>query len=173
MEQFTLADETLFQIDAAIARNGFYPSAVLDDPPWLYTVGLLKTLSHPELIVFGLNPQNAYGGISAVVDEIRSGVVHPLGRDAPFDVDGVGSCLIPVLEDYWKDPCDYLLGASHYYGATGAALDRRALQLVWADEAGRFPWEDSFNPDLAGLQPLLDRPGGFTEEPWTDRCTWL
>ncbi len=172
MDQFTFADETLFQIDAAIARNGFYPSAVLDDPSWLYTVGLLSTWSHPELIVFGLHPHDAYGGITAVVDEIRSGAVRPVGRDEPFDIQGVGSCLIPVLEDYWKYPCDYLIGASHYYGATGATLDRRALQLVWADEAGRFPWDESFSVDLAGRQPLLDRPGGFSEQPWTDRCTW-
>ena len=173
MDRFTFADEALFRIDAAIDRAGFYPSAVLDDPSWLYTVGLLKTWSHPELIVFGLSPQNAYGGISAVVDEIRSGAFRRASRDEPFDVEGVASCLIPVLEDYWKYPCDYLLGASHYYGVTGAPLDRRALQLVWADEAGRFPWEDSFNPELTGRQPLLDIPGGFSEEPWTDRCTWL
>ena len=173
MDSFTHTDETLFRIDAAITQNGFYPSAVLDDPSWLYTVGLLKTWSHPELIVFGLGPQNAYGGISAVVDEIRSGVVHPVGRDKPFDIQGVASCFIPVLEDYWKYPCDYLLGASHYYGATGAPYDPRALQLVWADEEGRFPWDESFDGEPAGRQPLLDSPGGFSEAPWTDRCTWL
>lgn len=172
MDRFTFADETLFQMDSAITRNGFHPTAVMADPSWVYTVGLLQTWSHPELIVFGLSPQGGYGGISAVVDEIRSGVVRPVGRNEPFDIKGVGSCLIPVLEDYWKYPCDYLLGCSNYYGATRAPYDPRALQLVWADEEGWFPWDSSFCTDLADRQPLLDSPGGFIEEPWMDRCTW-
>jgi hypothetical protein len=70
------ADETLFQTDAAITQNGFYPAAALDDPSWLYTVGLHETWSQPELIVFGLCPDKASGGISAVVDEIRAGLIR-------------------------------------------------------------------------------------------------
>lgn len=172
MDSFTPSDQALFEMDLAIARSDFYTAAVLDKTPWAYTVGLLKTLQHPELIVFGLSPDAGHGGLSAVVDEIRSGRVHLGGRERPFTLNGVSSCLIPVLEEYWKYPCDYLLGASHYYAATGASYDPRALQLVWADEQGHFPWNPKFSSDLSGRQPLLDRRGAFSPEPWMDRCTW-
>ncbi len=172
MDSFTPSDQALFEMDLAIARNDFHVAAVLAEVPWVYTVGLLKTLKHPELIVFGLSPGGGYGGIGAAVDEIRSGRVRIEGRDRPFVIDGVRACLIPVLEEYWKYPCDYLLGASHYYAATGASYDPKALQLVWADEQGHFPWNPQFDSDLSGRQPLLDRPGAFSPEPGTDRCTW-
>jgi hypothetical protein len=52
---------------------------------------LLETWSHPELIIFVLGPDKAPGGISAVVDEIRAGLIRPVGRDEPCEIKGVGS----------------------------------------------------------------------------------
>jgi hypothetical protein len=166
MDTFSPADQALFEIDAGIAKHGFHVTAVFggdDGPLWAYTVGLLETYGHPELITFGLPPQIAHGVIHAIVEQSREGTQHPLGREHPFDVDGIPVCLLPVLDEYWLYPCDYLLGCSHYYGAKGAKVELRALQLVWSDENGRLPWEPQFQRKFAGDQPLLDESGHYTE----------
>lgn len=139
----------------------------------MYTVGLQKTWHHPELIVFGLAVESGYEGINAVVADIRNDTPPPVGRRSSFDVGGVRACLIPVLDEYWRYPCDYLLGASHYYRATGSTHELRALQLVWSDTHHRLPWDSGFDPTLAGRQPLLDEPGAFQLEPWQTECDRL
>ena len=46
-------------------------------------------------------------------------------------------------------PAEHLLVADRCYGEAA-----RGLQLVWADESGRWPWEPRFRARPAG-QPLL------------------
>lgn len=36
-----------------------------------------------------------------------------------------------------------------------------AIQLVWPDNANRFPWEEGFDHSLMDKQPLLDRNAAF------------
>jgi hypothetical protein len=33
--------------------------------------------------------------------------------------------------------------------------DYAAVQLVWPDDKGRYPWVDGFNPKLVRQQPVL------------------
>ena len=40
---------------------------------WCFSVGLWHTLQHPEIAVFGCQPETAHGMLWAVVDEIRGG----------------------------------------------------------------------------------------------------
>lgn len=173
MDTFTPADQALFETDASIAKYGFHATAVLgghEGPSWVYTVGLLETHDHPELITFGLPPGAAHGVISAIVEQIREGTRHPAGREHPFDVDRIPVCLIPVLDEYWRHPCDYLIGCPHYYGARGAKVELRALQLVWSDEHGKLPWEPGFQSKFDGRQPLLDQSGQYVEPDTYFRC---
>lgn len=172
MDRFTVADQALFEIDADIARYGWHATAVLGNPgpPWLYTVGLLEQLGHPELIVFGLTGPQAYGGVGLLIKEIEAGPTPSVGRNHPFDLDGVRACLVPVLDEYWRYPCDYLIGCGHYYGAKGLDLELRALQLVWSDSNGSFPWDDAIDPGCIERQPLLDRTGAFI--PVDCDCCW-
>ncbi len=166
MDTFTPADQALFEIDANVAKYGFHATAVFgghDGPSWVYTVGLLETWSHPELIVFGLPPKVGYAGINAVVEDVAAGLTHTVGRGHPFELGGIRSCLIPVLAEYWRYPCDYLIGCPHYYGAKGSKVRLDAVQLVWSDENGRLPWDRGFQQRFAADQPLLDQPGQYTE----------
>src|SRR5262245_35502840 len=42
-------------------------------PPFQYTIGLMETLHHPELIIFGLNSDNGHALFSGLVRDIRTG----------------------------------------------------------------------------------------------------
>jgi hypothetical protein len=52
------------------------------------------------------------------------------------------------------DSSQHLLGANRMYRAAGGP-PIPALQLVWADDAGRFPWDDAY---ISDGQPLLGTP---------------
>ncbi len=43
---------------------------------FLYTVGLMESLHHPEFIIFGLDAENAYALFSGLIAEIRDGVSY-------------------------------------------------------------------------------------------------
>ena len=48
------------EIAEVVREHGWYAASVSDhDPPFLYSIGLMQTSDHPELIVFGLEPDNA------------------------------------------------------------------------------------------------------------------
>src|SRR5262245_51692654 len=42
-------------------------------PPFQYTIGLMETLHHPELIIFGLESDNGGALFSGLVRDIRAG----------------------------------------------------------------------------------------------------
>ena len=52
---------------------------------------------------------------------------------------------------------DYFGQAISYY----QTVDFPALQLIWPDDKGIFPYESDFREDLIYLQPLLDRNADF------------
>ena len=112
-----------------------------------YTVGLTP-LGHPELLVYGLPPEVAERLLNVLVREIRQGrqlrpgdqVRQPGNAAAIFTA-------IAVLDDDDLEMVREIYGSSDY-----------ALQLVWSDEHGRFPWADGYAPwrhrqPIRGLRP--------------------
>src|SRR5579862_3176056 len=62
------------EIAEVVRKYGWYAVSVSDhDPPFLYTIGLMQTLNHPEFIMFGLAADNAHALFSQIVEDIRTG----------------------------------------------------------------------------------------------------
>ena len=62
------------EIAEVVREYGWYAASVSDHvPPFLYSIGLMKSCQHPELIVFGLDPQNAYALLSGLISAARAG----------------------------------------------------------------------------------------------------
>ena len=63
------------EIAASVARNGWAAVSIPSSPfgPFVYSVGVLTTVGHPELIVFGLDPDTGYSVLAAMVQDIRNG----------------------------------------------------------------------------------------------------
>lgn len=144
-------------IEDDIAHHGFATHHVTGDasrPSWSHTVGL-DGLGYPELVVVGVTAEAGGALLHWIVDLLRGGERLTAGRDRHLAFRGVPIRLVPVPEQCWDDDNDLLRAGRAHRRGTGRARSQ-ALQVVWADGAGRFPWEATFDAELAWLQPLLE-----------------
>ncbi|SFW66979.1 DUF4262 domain-containing protein [Amycolatopsis australiensis] len=111
-------------------------------PPWAYTIGL-SGYGLPELVVTGLP-------VLAAADLLNEMAAHVLHASPPEPGERVplrGGPLIEVVP--LAEPSAHLVFAVALYGT-----EIRALQLVHADERGRWPWSPDYR-DGRGGQPVL------------------
>lgn len=141
-------------IQGVIDTHGWFVQGVEKGrwrPGYAYTVGL-TVLGHRELLVTGLSDR--------VGAQLLNGVAHQLAcHDAPALVAGErnpwpGGPAIEVVEV--AEPTVHLVMAAGMYGP-----DIRAVQLVYADDRGQWPWAVGFR----GNQPVL----GPRAATWVDQ----
>ena len=144
-------DPTLTQTDvyAAFAKTikdeGWAIQGVTGDrlhAPFAYTVGLTD-FAVPELVVTGLR----HGLACALLNEVAE---HSLHCEPPHPGERVrldGGPLVEVVQ--LEHPDAHLFTAVALRGP-----DITALQLVWADDRGRWPWERGHRGGRGG-QPVL------------------
>ncbi|MGW6446580.1 DUF4262 domain-containing protein [Lentzea sp. NPDC055074] len=137
--------EHLATLRRCIDVRGWAVQAIERDrahPPWAYTVGLTPR-GLPELVVTGMAVLEA----GRLLDDMAEHLVHS-GLPAPghrFTVPGG-----PLLEVVRvARPWAHLLVSARLYGE-----GIEALQLVHADESGRWPWDRSYE-GVVGGQPVL------------------
>jgi hypothetical protein len=123
-------------------------------PSFSYSIGLLETYQHPELICFGLSTDLMHALINDVAALIKQGEKMESGKN--YDNIFANSDAQFVQVDVRNVP-DYFKLALKYYG-----LDQiPAMQLIWTDRENRFPWEMDFEEEFMYKQPLLDRNADF------------
>ncbi|WP_033293891.1 DUF4262 domain-containing protein [Amycolatopsis jejuensis] len=111
-------------------------------PPWAYTVGLTAE-GLPELVITGLPPHLAAGALNAAAAEA-------LCTGPPVPGEPWWLPRSPRLEIVQLSaPAAHLSVAVSCYGT-----EIEARQLVYPDDAGRFPWSPRYNSGLGG-QPVL------------------
>jgi hypothetical protein len=113
-----------------------------DRRPYAYTIGL-HDWDVPELLVTGVSPQRALRLLNMVARRSVSGDVFAPGQQIPLP-DG------PLIEIVEVDHPDAHMGWAVAFGGP----EIRALQLVWADGRGRWPWSAEF-ADGRATQPVL------------------
>lgn len=131
------ATDLMAEIYEDIERVGWAVVAVEDDAgrhAYTYTVGLTRYHGHPELLVSG----NDFARAHHVIDEIATLVAG--GRrlvEGEFLVpEGVGLLCRTIRV---SRPGRLRLARAVYGGRGFAPVS--ALQVVWVDEHGRWPWE--------------------------------
>ncbi len=128
-----------------------------EEPSFAFSVGLFKTFGHPEVILFGLGIEAMQGIINVIGEEVRQGRRFSEGEAASGIIEGFDVRFCEVSRDHYSE---YLGTASWYYKST----DYPALQCVWPDRLGRFPWDDDFPESLRAIQPVLAQlPGNGNE----------
>ena len=143
------------KIKADIERVGWSLISVLsngEEPGFSYTIGLSKTFSHPEIIIFGIPSKAAHGMCNNIVKNIlrKEKSLIP-GRLYDKIADGFGITFIQV-DGVFRDQRMLLLNL--YYDDPGKVL---ALQMVWPDPNSKFPWEAGFDHRYDIAQPLLGK----------------
>ena len=104
-----------------------------DDRPFAYTVGL-HDKGLPELVVTGMRAQTAAKLLNVIGEQmVDEGMVLQPGEH----IDCGARFLLEVVEV--EHPDVHLRFAVGLYGSK-----IRALQLVWADNVGRWPWDQGW-----------------------------
>lgn len=122
--------------------KGWTVQYVEDRTPFAYTVGL-HDWGRPELLVTSVSPPRALRLLNAVAREALSGAdLRPGGR-------------LKVMQGPWVEFVEVGHPDVHMgWAVTHAHAPIRAVQLVWADGRGRWPWSASFCDGLR-RQPVL------------------
>lgn len=135
----------LEHVRGLVAAHGWAVVCVDGDgvhPPLAYTVGLTPR-DRPELVVTGLDPRPATLLLNDVAEYVLDTAVPEPGETMRVD-DGPVMEIVKVAE-----PTTHLLVATEFYGKL-----TRALQLVYVDVRGHWPWCAEYTGGPGG-QPVL------------------
>jgi hypothetical protein len=131
----------LAEVHAKMLAYGWAVQYVADRRPFAYTVGLTRC-GLPELLLTGAEPLRAHRLLTLVAQMAVTGDPPTRGMRISLP-DG------PVVEMVEVEhPEAHLLCAGAIFGEVSA------LQVVWADELGRWPWAPDFDYGR-GTQPVL------------------
>jgi Domain of unknown function (DUF4262) len=139
----TPAEEDLDGLRASVREHGWAIKYVEDDRhPYAYTIGLHE-LGLPELVTTGVTLERALALLEYFIEEV-------LAKGAPRPGDRIVLSDNAMIEAVQVDHPEVHLGLA--VALFGPEL--RAVQLVWTDMCGRWPWDAGF--DFDGLiQPVL------------------
>ena len=142
-------------IAKGVEKFGWTAIAVSDvSPGFVYSVGLMFTYGHPELILFGLEGRVAYGILQAMVEDIGKG--RSFAEAGKYEgVVRKGEIGIRVVDETQHEL--YLGSAMGYCRERGQIGKLRAVQVFWADRVGEFPFERGCEDEVWEKQPRLDR----------------
>ena len=131
------------ELRAMIRVRGWTVQCVEDDQrPYAYTIGL-HDRGLPELLVTGLSPERA----ARLLNDVAAAAVEGRALETGAHI-AVGSG--PLLEIVEVEHPD----AHMSFAVALGGPDLRALQLVWADDRGRWPWASGWG-DGRRRQPVL------------------
>jgi hypothetical protein len=139
-----------------IAVHGFTMLHVEANPPWTYTIGLLQSYDHPELVMTGQPPDMTAELLTDVVEHIRQGERYD-GSSAPLALcDCTSVAFGPVHAEQWTH--GRFNQWLNYYDRLGEEPPvPDAVQVLWP-MGGLFPPDPEFCTKHRGAcQPLLDR----------------
>jgi Domain of unknown function (DUF4262) len=145
------------EIAEVVREHGWFAASISDhDPPFLYSIGLMQSCGHPELIVFGLDPDDAHAVLSGMVREIRAGCSYAEpGVYTMALAEAYRAGIRRVHPTQHPLYLGFAMGYCRYLGRIG---ELEALQVFWPDSAGRLPFEVGCDLDAYRSQPRLDIP---------------
>jgi hypothetical protein len=136
-------DDYLALLRAEILARGWIVQYVEDDrTPYAYTIGL-HDRGLPEFLVTGLPPKRALWLLETFVKRALVGRRPAPGERLPLPA---GTRLEIVKVEHPDAHMDMAVALE--------GRDIQAVQLVWADDRGRWPWAKGFD-DGRRTQPVL------------------
>ena len=148
-------DDSDRQVLRDIEAHGWHGVLIEDDEPstYVFSVGVLHTLDHPEFVMFGLDAK--------LMHQVIWGAYRFVQGGRRFETEGLYEDLLEwyavairtVHLSWHAHYLGYAQWHRRYVGKTGSL---RAVQIVWPDKAGLFPWEPGCHPSVIALQPRLD-----------------
>jgi hypothetical protein len=145
------------EIAEIVKRNGWFGANVFDnEPPFFYSIGLIQTYNHPEIIVFGMEPGDSYALLAEMHSEIRNG--KSFSRPGECTLRLHAERRIGIRNIHPSQHPLYLGYAMGYCRHIGRMGELEAVQAFWPDSSGKYPFEVGCDIDVYRLQPCLDIP---------------
>lgn len=144
------------EIAEVVREHGWFAASISDhEPPFLYTIGLLQSFNHPELIIFGLDSDNSYALFSQLVRDIRATKSYAAPGVYAISI-GEDEHRIAIRPVHFTQHELYLGFALGYYRDHGNWDGLVALQVFWPESSGKFPYEVGCASEVYRLQPRLE-----------------
>lgn len=123
-------------------------------PAYTFSVGFYYTFQQPEVLIMGLSQEVAHELLKIVVLGMAAGkTLRPFERVSNF-AQGYDCAFAPIEIEHFRD---YLGYAVWFYRNLPSPFP--AMQLVWPDKDGRFPWEANYDQRFLKFQkPLYAAP---------------
>jgi hypothetical protein len=141
----------LSRIQENIDAYGWHVVIVPEDdegPGFAYSIGLYRSLGHPEVIIFGLEVDTLHRAVNNVGAEVCQGRRFGEGDTSVEIFEGCPVAFRAVSAEHYEE---YLGQAVRYYGGK----EFPALQCFWPDREGRFPWQVGYSYGPEEPQPQL------------------
>jgi hypothetical protein len=136
-------EDYLGVVRETIRKHGWMVQYVESDrTPYAYTIGL-HDWGLPELLMTGASPQRATRLLNTVARDAMAGTALTAGKQIKIPA----GPLVEIVEMSRPD-------AHLKFAVALGGPDIRALQVVWADGRGRWPWSVTFC-DGRRRQPVL------------------
>jgi hypothetical protein len=138
-----------------IAVHGFTMVHVEGVPSWTYTIGLLRSYDHPELVMTGQSPEVAAELLTEVVEHIRRGETFDAAAAPLALCDCTSLAFGTVHPEQWTH--GRFNGWLNHFDRLGEVPPApAAVQVLWPMD-GRFPPDPEFCiRHVNACQPLLD-----------------
>jgi hypothetical protein len=150
-----MLDETEENILADVDRHGWSVICVpecAESPSFVYSIGMMHTLDHPEIIVFGLDIDLMWRIINGIADDIRTGRSFADPGLYEGAIEGFACKVRPAGEAHHTTYLGYAMWHRRHVGQIGTL---RTVQCLWPDRNGIFPDERGCDPDAVRLHPLF------------------
>lgn len=144
------------EIKEIVREHGWYAANINDaNPPFLYTIGLMVTWKHPELIIFGLEVDSAYALFSGLIDDIKNGGSYSEDGVRVVELGGDKHRVGFRRAHPTQHPL-YLGFAMGFLTSIGRMGELETMQVFWPDSKGIFPFDAGCDLGVFNLQPRLD-----------------
>jgi len=134
-----------------ILQYGWHVVNVLgerDLPEFTYTIGLFRSYEHPEVLIYGLPRERAHQLVNDLGEKVRQGVTYVAGNTYD-DILRDYRCTFRAIPS--SQYAEHLGWAMWFYEGRGFP----ALQLVYPDAEGRWPWDGGTSESFRKHQLIL------------------
>ena len=147
-----------------VSAHGWHILTVLGDevePGWGYTIGLVSSFAHPEVLIFGLSEEESRVILDKVGEHVRGGGNLADGSTDDAILGGKRAVFRSVAREWYAATAGFAVWFHH-------ELHFPLLQLFWPDRRGWYPWDVDCDPAVKVMQPRL-----FLTDPAAAQARWL
>lgn len=135
-----------------VNNTGFHIIGIEKDdggPEYAFTVGLYYTYKHPEILIMGINNKVCFEFFHLIADRIKNGTNFIDGK-VDKELASFPIHFKSIKLDFYKEYFGY---AAWFYQSLPEPFP--AVQFIWPDRNGIFPWEDKYDKAFFSLQRIL------------------